>query len=825
MPEVTCSLLPQKMRELQAEWASSGSIAAYDFGAGGSVTASYTSDVTLTNASIVARPDALSLDYKTGFAFGPIENGNTASGSIARAWRIQNLYNESSFTGSVVLSRENDAGNNWDTGSVLFEYSGSRIEEIDLTFDQSGRPVVTGDRRFIVADISQSQVWLYRFSTVASAFIFTGIATGSTPRIMLDDPIDVSNSDVLLFYVRGYTSEDRFGSWGIGQFIAATGSGVSGDFSSSYQTGSVTLSLSPYHFSSESLNEIGVFTSQTGRDPSIGITGSFNFPGVASLGVTIVGPDAAGNQLFAYNTAGGLIDQRSFLYDSNANVLTKDTQVIHATSGSYIRTFRLAPATNDYVGYDMILFEPTSGSTEGNFSTQQVYYRQQRDNYAIEYVVPLIEDTFLEWVDWMFGSFTGTIGGGDEPGVLIGEVVWESWVSGTIIGTWSGSFTGSSLIYHTGSGISGSSSESMCDNNINIEIHQYHLSSGSGEQGIFSSRPTVSASVQMTISFSDPYVHRVGMRCINANYANDLIGFDSSGNEVDRATFPYVFGQTTGPWTEAYITASGVAGTGSSPIVRVVVDPDPLDYIAFDSLLYSPILPTSDFIGESGSFQGILTGSVSGNVLGFASGAMTGTFSGSRGFNDGILTGSTSSSLIEGELFIYDLFLEDVTKLRDNRLSLYVSRRNIDSGSGDIGEYRVQKLETILYPQKVVEDEYTASVTYLTSSLLPIIAHTVYDIDSYVSASMMLESGSLRQFILTHSVYDKDSYVSSSMTLESGSLRQFILTHSVYDKDSYVSSSMVLSSGSMRQIVITHTVYDKDSYVSSSVNLLSGSLE
>ena len=666
MAEVTCSLLPTKMREFRAEWASSGSIAEFDFGSG-PVTASYTTDVELTDTSLEARPDALSLDYQTGFAFGPIETGSTASGSIDKAWRIQNLYNEGTFTGSVVLSRENDAGDNWRTGSVLFEYSGSTIEEIDLTFDQSARAIVTGDRKFIVASISQSQVWLYRFDAGEGAFIFTGIATGSTSRVMLDDPIDTANSDVLVFYVKSVTSEAQFGSWGVGQFIAATGSGTSGVFSSSYQDNAITLSLSPYHVSNPAVAELGVFTSKPSTEASLGITGSFNPDGVASIGATIDGPDFAGNSIIAYDSGGIEIGQASFTFLEG--FVNKDTKFVNAPSGTFIRTFHLVAADADYVGYDAVYFEPVSGSVSGTFSSQQVYYRQQRDNYAIETPVPLTEAVFLEWVDWMFGSFTGSIGGGEERGVLVGELQWEGYVSGTIIGDWSGSDIG------------------------------------------------------------------------------------------------------------------------------------------------------------SGSFSGSLTGSASGTILGFASGNMSGTFSGSRGFNDGILDGFTSSSLVAGAEFLYELFLEDVVKLRDNRLSLYVTRRNIDSGSADLGEYRAQKLETLIYPHQIAEDEYTASVSYLTSSLLPLIEHPVFDVDSHVSASLNIESGSMRTILIKHSVFDVDSHVSTSLNLESGSIREIVITHSVFDVDSHVSSSLEMESGSMRQIVIEHTAFDKDSHVSSSMDILSGSLE
>lgn len=679
MAEVTCSLLPTAMRELQAEWASSGTIASYDFG-GGEVTAAYTSDVALSGTSITARPDSLSLDYQTALAFGPVETGSTASGSVAKAWMVQNSYNDSTLTGSVILSRENDTGDDWRTGLVLFEYSGSTIDEIDLSFDQSARPTVSAERQDIVNELSQSQVWFYRYSTPLSAFTFSGIATGSSPRVMLDAPEDVADSDVVLFYVKSITSEMNSGGWGIGGYIEATGSGISGDFSSSYQDGLTTLSLAPYHVSDPAIREEGKFTSQPDTGPSIGITGSFNPPGVASLGVTIVDPDYAGNTVSAYNSGGILIDQKSFIYDGTPGVVTKDTQFINPPSGTYIRTFRLHPATSDYVGYDAVYFEPTTGSLPGTFSSQQVYYRQQRDNYAIEYPVPLTEVSFLEYVDWLYGEYTGTIGE-IETGSFQGDLVWRGWATGSLSGAWTGTFTASS----------GFMTESM----------------------------------------------------------------------------------------------------------------------------------------DTGSFTGSFTGSLSGTFQGYASGAITGTLWGKRGFqgSDAVFVGTTSSSLVAGEDFLYELFLEDVVKLRDNRLALYVTRRNIDSGSSDMGEYRAQKLETILYPQQISEDEYTASVSYLTSSLYPLIDHFVYDVDSFVSGSSLIYSSSMREIVVTQSVYDVDSFVSGSALIDSASMRSIVITHTVYDVDSFVTGSALITSGSVSEIIVAHPVYDKDSFVSGSAIIWSASLE
>ena len=148
---ITCSLLPTKMREFKEQWLSSGSIVAFDFGTGLITASNITTDVEIQSGSLDTRPDGLALDYQTSWAFGPIETGSVVSGSVTASWRVRNIYTESTQTGSVFLDRENDAGDNWRTGSLLFIYTGSAIKEIDLTFDQSGRPVVSGDRDVVIS--------------------------------------------------------------------------------------------------------------------------------------------------------------------------------------------------------------------------------------------------------------------------------------------------------------------------------------------------------------------------------------------------------------------------------------------------------------------------------------------------------------------------------------------------------------------------------------------------------------------------------------------------------------------------------------------------
>lgn len=571
---ISCSLLPTKMRELAAEWKSSGSIATFNFG-GGPVTASnIATDVQLQGGSVDVRKDGLSLDYQTAWAFGPIETGSLVSGSVAATWRIRNVYTQSSQSGSVFLDRENDAQDNWRTGSLLFQYTGSAVKEIDLTFDQSGRPVVCGDRNIILGGITSSIVYLYRFITALSDFDFTPVATGSSPRVLLDDPVDTINNDVLLFYVQSITSENVLVS---GTLILTSGSGTS-DVASASLCAGLTMSLTPYKVSRPAFNEVGFFTSATGTGASIAITGSFSTP-VSAVGARIVDPDFDPSEIIAFDITGSEIGRKLFVSDGVPGVETKDTQVVKADA-EIISSFLLTAAPADYVGYDYILVVTSASCGTTTFSDQTVYFRQQRENYATERVVPLVNESF-------------------------------------------------------------------------------------------------------------------------------------------------------------------------------------------------------------------------------------------------------------DETFLYELFLEDVVKLTDNRLALYISRRNMDSGSGQLGEYRTDKFETILFPQRVAEDEWSASVDLVSGTLTPQIQYSNFDIEFFQSMSAISfpsGSSSLREALIDHSNFDVELFHSMSAIFfpsGSSSLFEVLITHSVFDKDSYVSYSMGIqqATSSLAELVVPHTAFDKDSYVSYSMDILSGSLE
>ncbi len=149
---------------------------------------------TPTNSSKTRRPDALAFDYLTAFCPGPVANGDTSQGVVSFAWRCR-VENPTVFdlTGRVYISRENDTGDNWGPEVELFTFTGDRIDELDIAFEQAGRPVVCAER--------SGHVWLYWFNTVTSAFEFTDFGVGRTPRVILDNPLNTSDSDVLLFYL------------------------------------------------------------------------------------------------------------------------------------------------------------------------------------------------------------------------------------------------------------------------------------------------------------------------------------------------------------------------------------------------------------------------------------------------------------------------------------------------------------------------------------------------------------------------------------------------------------------------------------------------
>lgn len=143
------------------------------------------------NASSSKRPDALSFDYLLAYALGPVAVGVVTEGAAAYVWRIR----ADNTTHKLYLCRELDAG--WDTEIELFNYSFvGDVTEIDLAFEQAARAVVCLS--------TATNVWLYWFDPTllpTADFVLEDFGLGRTPRLLLDNPADTTDSDVLFFYI------------------------------------------------------------------------------------------------------------------------------------------------------------------------------------------------------------------------------------------------------------------------------------------------------------------------------------------------------------------------------------------------------------------------------------------------------------------------------------------------------------------------------------------------------------------------------------------------------------------------------------------------
>jgi hypothetical protein len=146
-----------------------------------------------TGTSVLRRPDAVSLDYLVAFTLGPVAVGDVSQGPIAFIWRVRvdNSIN------TVYVTRAQ--GNTWGPESVLFTFSGEPIIELDTAFDQSGRVLVCAERA--TGGGNTSEIWIYWFNPFTSLFEFDDFEAGRTPRALLDNPSDLANSDIQVFFM------------------------------------------------------------------------------------------------------------------------------------------------------------------------------------------------------------------------------------------------------------------------------------------------------------------------------------------------------------------------------------------------------------------------------------------------------------------------------------------------------------------------------------------------------------------------------------------------------------------------------------------------
>lgn len=144
--------------------------------------------------SVTRRPGTITFDYLTCFTLGPTAIADADAGPVARPWRIRAVGN------AIYIARSNDARTDWEPDELLFTIEGEPPLEIDATFEQNARPVVCVERNTGVGEAPE--VWIYYYKPADAAFVFESFGSGRSPKCLLDDPLDETNSDVFVFYVR-----------------------------------------------------------------------------------------------------------------------------------------------------------------------------------------------------------------------------------------------------------------------------------------------------------------------------------------------------------------------------------------------------------------------------------------------------------------------------------------------------------------------------------------------------------------------------------------------------------------------------------------------
>lgn len=155
--------------------------------------------------SITARPDTFTFNMLVIPTIGPDAISDASKGFLARVWKV-----DASVFGEVWLSRSTTTVEEWqngDTGTweaavLLFTYNGTPINEVDVGFDQNGGIVVCAER--------SGEVWIFWQDPRVGDYVFDPLVVGRTPRILLDSPQLIEESDLLLFYINDATDRVEF---------------------------------------------------------------------------------------------------------------------------------------------------------------------------------------------------------------------------------------------------------------------------------------------------------------------------------------------------------------------------------------------------------------------------------------------------------------------------------------------------------------------------------------------------------------------------------------------------------------------------------------
>jgi hypothetical protein len=148
-------------------------------------------DGTVEDTSFDRRPDAISRSYLQALAPGPRSLSDAAEGLLVKGWYCR----ADNAEGKVfICPAKDDIRLGWGNEAELFTYAGDDIDEISFAFDQNGAPVVVAER--------DGNIWIRYYDPGVSGYVFEDFGVGRNPRMLLDDPQNVTDSDLLIFYIR-----------------------------------------------------------------------------------------------------------------------------------------------------------------------------------------------------------------------------------------------------------------------------------------------------------------------------------------------------------------------------------------------------------------------------------------------------------------------------------------------------------------------------------------------------------------------------------------------------------------------------------------------
>ncbi len=129
-------------------------------------------------ASTVRRPDAISLDYLTAYAIGPIAIGDLSQGYEARTWRAR-------VDGAdTYIARRNAADTAWEAETLYWTTTAQYpFDEIDFCFDSNGNPVIVAER---YSGVGREAVIVWNDIFSILGIHIAHLAYGRTPRCALD---------------------------------------------------------------------------------------------------------------------------------------------------------------------------------------------------------------------------------------------------------------------------------------------------------------------------------------------------------------------------------------------------------------------------------------------------------------------------------------------------------------------------------------------------------------------------------------------------------------------------------------------------------------